>query len=236
MSPGQRATTSLSSARSAVRRSRATARTAATCATFDGMFSQVPKPSCSARRSWTASRHSATSASTASRLAAAAAANRGRAPSVELVECAECAGHDDEAPAGPEARREGAQYAGGRQVVRLGDGVDLAGRVRARAHPRARVREEDVDRAELGGQRLDGAAVADVQDAAFDAGAGGRDGSRRGADAVGIAAGEQDAVMRVHAGGERFHERAAEALVGPRDEGGASVCHASTVVPRETCR
>ena len=60
-------------------------------------------------------------------------------------------------------------------------------------------------------------------------------GSRRGADAVGVAAGEQDAVRRVHAGGERFDERAAEALVGPRDEGGASVCHASTVVPRETC-
>ena len=49
-----------------------------------------------------------------------------------------------------------------------------------------------------------------------------RHGRRGGADAFGVAAGEQDAVVRVHAGGERFHERAAEALVGPRDEGGAS--------------
>ena len=35
--------------------------------------------------------------------------------------------------------------------------------------------------------------------------------------------------LRVHAGGERFHERAAEALVGPGDEGGASSGHAPRV-------
>ena len=60
----------------------------------------------------------------------------------------------------------------GGEVARLGDGVDLVGRVGVRAHPRGGVGEDDVDLAELGGQRVDGVAVADVEDAALDAGAG----------------------------------------------------------------
>ena len=107
------------------------------------------------------------------------------------------------------------------EVARLRDGVDLGGRVGVRAHPRGGVGEDDVDLAELGGERVDGAGVADVEDAALDAGAGPRHGGRGGADALGVAAGEQDAVLRAHAGGERLHERAAETLVGPGDEGGA---------------
>ena len=70
--------------------------------------------------------------------------------------------------------------------------------------------------------------VADVEDAALDAGdrrAGG-DGGRGGADAVRVAAGEQDAVLRRHARGEPFDERAAESLVGAGDEGGAGSGHA----------
>ena len=46
-------------------------------------------------------------------------------------------------------------------------------------------------------------------------------GGRGGADPFGVAAGEQDAVARPQAGGEPGDERAAEALVGAGDEGGA---------------
>ena len=55
-----------------------------------------------------------------------------------------------------------------------------SGLIRARG-----VGEDDVDLAQLGGERVDGAAVADVEDAALDAGAArSRRGGRGGADAV----------------------------------------------------
>ena len=73
--------------------------------------------------------------------------------------------------------------------------------------------------------------VADVEHAALDAGDRGSvgDGGRGGRDAVGIAAGEQDAVVGRHAGGEPFDERAAEPLVGAGDQGDARSGHAVNV-------
>ena len=149
-------------------------------------------------------------------------------PFVELVERAEGAGHDDEAAARAQARGERAQHARRREVAGRGHGVDLVGWVGLRAHARRGVGEDDVDRAELRRQRGDGVRVADVEHAPLHAG-GGRavgDGSGGGPHAVGIAAGEQDAVGRTQPSGERFDERAAEPLVGPRDEGGARSGHA----------
>jgi hypothetical protein len=155
---------------------------------------------------------------------------------VELVERPERAGHDDEPSAGPEAGCEGAQHARGGEVARLRDRVDLVGRVGVRAHPRRGVGEDDVDLAQLGGQGVDGAAVADVEDAALDARPGPRRGRRGGAHALGVAAREQDAVLAAHGRGERLDERPAETLVGPRDEGGASSGHASRVRSVAACR
>ena len=63
-------------------------------------------------------------------------------------------------------------------------------------------------------------------------------GGRGGADAFGVAAGEQDAVVRRQAGGEPVDERAAEALVGAGDEGDARVhaLHASGVTAMREAR
>ena len=89
---------------------------------------------------------------------------------VELVERPERAGHDDQPPARPQPRRERAQHPGRREVVGLGDGIDLVGRIAVGVHARRRVGEQDVDLPELGGQRGDRVAVADVQHAALHAG------------------------------------------------------------------
>src|SRR3954452_11779743 len=85
-------------------------------------------------------------------------------PFVELVEGAERAGDDDQPAARPHPGGEGAQDARGGEVVRLGHRVDLGGRIGVRAHPRGGVGEDDVDLAQLGGERGDRAGVADVED------------------------------------------------------------------------
>ena len=123
----------------------------------------------------------------------------------------------------PPGRSRGANarsIVGRREVAGLGDGVDLVGGVGVGAHPRGGVREDDVDLAELGGQRGDGGAVAHVEHPALDLGdrRSSADGGRRGLDAARIAAGEQHAVLGAHAGGEPVDEGAAEALVGAGDK------------------
>ena len=126
---------------------------------------------------------------------------------VELVERPERAGDDDQPAAGTQAGREGAQHVGRREVVGLGDGVDLVGGVGVRAHACRGVGEDDVDLAQLGGERRDGVAVADVEHAALDASdrRPGGDVGRGGPDALRVAAGEQDAVAAARMpGGQRL--------------------------------
>jgi hypothetical protein len=161
--PGHSATMSLPSARSASRRSAAIARTAATWATLDGMFSHVPKPSCSARPAWTAARHSATNPSTASRLAVAAA-KRGRTRSASLS-CRRWPRRPGDRLAGARTRAASGWWQGcwSPPPRRPGRRVGLGARARRRVG-------SDVDLAELGGERGDGVRVADVQDAALHTG------------------------------------------------------------------
>ena len=112
----------------------------------------------------------------------------------EPVERAEGAGHDDQPAARAHPGREGPQQAGGREVVGLRDGIDLAGRVGLRGHACRGVGEDDIDLAQLGGQCRDGVAVAHVEHAALDARRRrpARHGGRDGVDAVRVAAGQQD--------------------------------------------
>ena len=162
MSPGHSAAISLPLREVGRPSLTATARTAATCATFDGMFSHVPKPSCSARAG--ADRVAPLGDEPVDGVEArAAAANRGRTRGVELVERAERAGHDDEPAPGPEAGREGAQHARGGEVVRLrhgGSQPSSAGSGSRGSSAACRVGEDDVDLSQFGSQRPDGPAVA----------------------------------------------------------------------------
>src|SRR6185312_3375444 len=105
-------------------------------------------------------------------------------------------------------------------VAGVGDGVDAVGGVVVGSHPRGGVGEDDVDLAELAGEGRDGGAIADVEDAALDAGDGGPGGDRGdgGVDAAAVTSGEQDAILGRQAGGEPFDEGAAEPLVGAGDE------------------
>jgi hypothetical protein len=91
-------------------------------------------------------------------------------PLVQLVERPECARDDDQPSASAQTGREGAQDARRRKVARLGDCVHLVDGIGVRAHSRRRVREDDVDLAELGREGHDRLAVADVQDAPLDGG------------------------------------------------------------------
>lgn len=149
-------------------------------------------------------------------------------PVVELVERSERAGNDDEPAALAQARGESAEHTRRREVAGLSDGIDLVGAIGVRAHACRGVGENDVDLAQLGGQRRDGVAIAHVEHAAFDVGdrrsAG--DGGRGGLDAAGVAAGKQNAVMGRHAGSQPFDERAAEPLVGTGDQGNTGSGHA----------
>ena len=146
----------------------------------------------------------------------AAAANRARTRSSSLSSVPNALATMISRPPGRMRGANSRSMRRGGEVVGLGDGVDLGRRVGVRAHPGGGVGEDDVDLAQLGGERGDRVGVADVEDAAFDPGAGGGQRGGRGPDPFGVAAGEQDAVGGPQTGGEPGDQRAAEPLVGAR--------------------